>query len=278
MRSVARIRFGRTGNSFQHLVTGWSHDDGTRSWTIGHESMLRLPRQRGTYMLGASGMAFTAPKSPYQRLIIHVNGVDVVRFLLNGDFKIECVVPWNVLANASDVVIAFSHPDAVRPCDVSTVDDARWKAVGVDELTLRVGAPHEVSTFRALKVATGADTLPSPVIAPPAHFGPTNVPFRPLPSDWLSNPIFVHFIEAVLRNPDKVAIDDGVLALTFAELLQHAGGVAARIADLTEPGARVAICIPDSTWVAIAILGCLGAGRPFANLGTWKPCFVVFRA
>ncbi len=247
MRSVAHIGFGRSGNSFQHLVAGWSQDDGTRSWTIGHESVLTLPRPRqpGTYMLCATGMAFTTPKSPYQRLIIHVNGVEVGRFLLNGDFKIECVVPWNVLANASGVVIAFRHPDAVRPCDVSTVNDARWIAVGLDELTLRVAAPHEASTFRALKTAAAADALPSPVVAQPARFGPTNVPFRPLPSDWLSHPIFVHFMETVARNPDKVAIDDGVQALTFAEALQHASEVSARIADLTVPDAGVAICIPD---------------------------------
>jgi acyl carrier protein len=266
MRGVTRIGFGRSGNSFQHLVAGWSHDDGTRSWTIGHESTLTLPcpRQPAIYMLRAIGMAFTTPKSPYQRLIIRVNDVEVGRFLLNADFKIECAVPWNVLANASDVVIAFHHPDAVRPCDVSTVNDARWIAVGVDELTLRVAAPHEASTFRAVETASVADPLPSPVVAHPAQFGPKNVPFRPLPSDWLNHPIFVHFMETVARNPDKVAIDDGVQALTFAEALQHASAVSAQISELTAPSACVAICIPDSTWAAIAILACLGASRRFA--------------
>ncbi len=117
--------------------------------------MLPCPRRRATYLLTITGFAFAAPAVPFQRLLVEANGSEVGRFLLNGLFKVECVLPWNVLAEANELSIRFRHPDAVRPCDVSGIDDHRWIAVGFQELTL--SRPPAAALARSAGSAIPAD-------------------------------------------------------------------------------------------------------------------------
>src|SRR4051794_29508374 len=76
----------------------------------------------------------------------------------------------------------------------------------------------------------------------PVDFGgPTEVVYEPLPTDC---GVGFETVERVARrHPNKIAVWDGQFALTYAELLDRAYGLAERIAALVPAGGAVASII-----------------------------------
>jgi acyl carrier protein len=277
MRDGTQIEFGRQGNGFEYLLGGWSHNDSTRTWTIGHESQVLLPRprRRGTYVLTATGLPFVAAAVPFQRLIVQVNDTEVGRFLLNAPFKIECVLPWSLLADAAEILVRFRHPDAARPCDATSSRDRRWVAISFTDLTLSRAPAARSAELTAHRPPPGDDdddAVPAALRQRRAdQAGPKDVPFRRPGADWLQRPLMAHFADVAARIPGKVAVFDGKRSISFAEAMRFAASLSARIAAATPPGGRVAICLRNGAALPGTILACLAAGRSMALLDPDAP-------
>lgn len=258
-----RLVFGRDGDSFHTLAGGWSHDDLGITWTVGHDSALLLPspRGRGAYRLRLTGDAFVAASVPVQRLFVRANGTDVGSFSLASGFAITCDLPWHVMNGFEHLRIEFRHPDAVRPCDVTDSDDRRWIAIGFREIRLDRGG---VARARAIDPAGN-----SPLIN--ASNEVTGSPFRPLGAAWYERPVLERFAGIVARHGVRAAVDDGSTALSFTELERMARQIAGHIVAATAPGEAVCIALQGSVWLPAAVLGCLGAGRPYLLAGPDDP-------
>ena len=95
--------------------------------------------------------------------------------------------------------------------------------------------------------------------------------FTPFVFDKLELPVVDLFMEHVRATPDRIALDDGVKALSFARTAQIVRALAARIAEATKPGEAVAAAVPACIDFPIAMLACLAAGRIFVALDLHYP-------
>lgn len=75
------------------------------------------------------------------------------------------------------------------------------------------------------------------------------------------------------RFPHAVAVDDGRRQLTYREMLAAADGFAARLRDRAgiRPGDRVALCLPPTADLVVALLGVLRAGACYVPLDQRNP-------
>jgi salicylate---CoA ligase len=63
---------------------------------------------------------------------------------------------------------------------------------------------------------------------------------------WQGRPLGALLHEAAAVRPDAVALVDGELRLTYAQLLNRAGAAAARLAELgLQPGDRIVVQLPN---------------------------------
>src|SRR5260370_10027526 len=80
-------------------------------------------------------------------------------------------------------------------------------------------------------------------------------------SAWIEGSIFAHFELAAARDPHKVAVDDGVVRLTYRELRCAAQHLAHRIAMAVPVGRPVGILIGNGALFPVAALACLAVRR-----------------
>lgn len=103
------------------------------------------------------------------------------------------------------------------------------------------------------------------------HGGPTGLATAPLPLDAEESSAFALFELAVKRDPDAVAVTDGIVRLTYAALYDAARGLAGRIANCVPPGGVVVIALPNTPSAVVAILAANAAGRAFIVLDPAHP-------
>ncbi|WPZ32677.1 non-ribosomal peptide synthase/polyketide synthase [Thalassobaculum sp. OXR-137] len=124
------------------------------------------------------------------------------------------------------------------------------------------------------RIATRPDTplaalsvLPDPL--PPRR--PMPVPTgEPIRFGAIERSIPDHFADRAARHPDRVAIRTPQTALTYGALDRAARSLAAELLDRSAP-ARVALLVPHDERMAIAMLGCLQAGRCYVPLDPAQP-------
>ncbi|MBB5716422.1 AMP-binding protein [Sphingomonas aerophila] len=103
------------------------------------------------------------------------------------------------------------------------------------------------------------------------HHGPADRPFLPLPHD-LSDQLGLRPIERIASlYPDKIAIDDGRLQLTYAEVMDRAYGLAARIDASVPPGGVVASLIGTSAAAPIVVMACVASARTLVPIDAGHP-------
>ena len=96
-------------------------------------------------------------------------------------------------------------------------------------------------------------------------------PFDAFPDACKSRPV-IELLEAVVRrHPQRIALADAAVSITYADAWQAVAGWAECIAAATAPGDLVAILAPVATSSPIAMLACLAAGRPFVALDPGHP-------
>lgn len=104
----------------------------------------------------------------------------------------------------------------------------------------------------------------------PADFGgPTEVPYQPPPTDC---ELGFEIVERIARSaPDKVAVWDGRLALTYAELLNRAYGLAEAIEREVAADGVVASITHNGPAATAAMLAVIGCGRIHVPIDAGHP-------
>ena len=101
--------------------------------------------------------------------------------------------------------------------------------------------------------------------------GPTSRVFTRFRDEGLDRPIIEHLERVTRRHPNRLAVTDSDVSLTFAELWDGLSGLAETIAAETRPGDPIGIVLPTCSMFPVAALACLAAGRPFITLDPHHP-------
>ena len=84
-------------------------------------------------------------------------------------------------------------------------------------------------------------------------------------------PLFDVFAEVAARQPDHLAVDDGTVRLSYAELRDRALALGARIAARVPSDGLVGVAVPTTALYPVAWLACLAARRAFLPLDPHLP-------
>ena len=107
--------------------------------------------------------------------------------------------------------------------------------------------------------------------APPLDFGgPTDLAFEPFPETAEEGSVGDRFDEIARRYPDRLAIRDGNISLSFAELSALVGRIAAAAGVTPSPGV-VAVLLPHGYRFCAAVLGVMAAGHACVPLDAEHP-------
>ena len=102
--------------------------------------------------------------------------------------------------------------------------------------------------------------------------GPTDVPYNPeRAADFERVGGFEVIAQTARENPDRVAVDDGQDALTYAQFVDRVYGLAERLNTLAEDSAIVASVIPNNVAAPIAIMACALTGRILVPIDAAHP-------
>lgn len=101
--------------------------------------------------------------------------------------------------------------------------------------------------------------------------GPEEVAYTPLP-DRPEEVLSIAQVERVVRaHAEKVAIFDGVVRLTYADLLDRIYGLAHRIAATVEPGGVLAAVVHSGALAPVAVMTSVISGRVLALIDAGHP-------
>jgi hypothetical protein len=163
------VSFGEAGNAEEFPGFGWALPEAGHAWTEGPESglMLPAPGAAGSYLVTLRvnpflyGGAVTG-----QRLTVLANGGEVGDFVVREKTSVECVVPLSLVRKRPEwLALTFRHPDAVRPADISDLQDERRLAFSFEAIRLRCqaapedAAPAGSGTAAATDAAAGEGLL-----------------------------------------------------------------------------------------------------------------------
>src|SRR5262245_17514070 len=101
----------------------------------------------------------------------------------------------------------------------------------------------------------------SPSSRPLDFRGPTDIAFEAFEAHWIELPIMERFKVIAERHPNKIAVDDGTIQLTYSQLERAATHLAGRIDANVAPSASVGILIQNNSRFQIGALACLSVGR-----------------
>ena len=104
------------------------------------------------------------------------------------------------------------------------------------------------------------------------HGGPVDRTFEPFPPEALQGSILDRFLFVADRHSGRLAVQDADQSLTYAELAEHSRRIASALQAAVKgrPG-PIATLLPNDARLPPALLGALGAGRPFIPLDIDHP-------
>jgi len=106
----------------------------------------------------------------------------------------------------------------------------------------------------------------------PVDFGgPENLPFTPLSGDSAEILGLHTLAEMAARNPEKIAIFDGQISLTYAQVLDRTYGLAHRLAAELPLGAPVVSLLFGNAAAPVIILACVAAGLTLIPIDAGHP-------
>ncbi len=147
------IGFGSAGNSLAFLGGGWAASEPEFTWAVGDESHLVFSRQDAApeTFLTLDVIPFVhLPTLPSQRLIVSVNDMVVGSADLTRPTLLGYRIPRGLVRRAERMVVTLQHPDAVRPKELSEVDDDRRLAFAVIEVKL-----YKAATAASVRLPPG---------------------------------------------------------------------------------------------------------------------------
>ena len=104
------------------------------------------------------------------------------------------------------------------------------------------------------------------------HGGPVDRAFENFPVSALEGSLVDRFLFVAERHADRLAVQDASVSLTYAEVAGRAKRIASALQEAVEgrPG-PIATLLPNDARLPAALLGALGAGRPFVPLDIDHP-------
>ncbi len=100
---------------------------------------------------------------------------------------------------------------------------------------------------------------------------PLDVPFTPYEESFCDRPVIEVIADVARRRPDHIAIDDGTVRLTYAQLYTMACQLSHGISRANLPSGPVGVKLRNVVFYLVAILGCVAAGRPCILLSQDNP-------
>lgn len=109
--------------------------------------------------------------------------------------------------------------------------------------------------------------------APPLdYYGPINVPYTPLPPDYLDVPLFTLFAHQARQRPDKIAIWDDQGGYTYDALYRHACHIAQALGpSVGKEQQPIGLWLENDKRFIAGMLAALAVGRPYVGLDITLP-------
>jgi hypothetical protein len=129
---ILELDFKRSGNAKAYLGRGWSAPEGTSTWTLGEESIIRFksPAPPGPFLLRMTYSCFVSEQVPLQPLDCYINDHLIASFTEDNrkvSFR-EFRFGPSVFQGVDESVIRLEHPFAAAPSKFSKVNDDRCLA------------------------------------------------------------------------------------------------------------------------------------------------------
>ncbi|QXH74442.1 hypothetical protein KSS92_08045 [Pseudomonas atacamensis] len=145
LSSIALIRPGviyMFDRKSRQLVKGWGAPEAWGTWSEGHDAeiALRVPVQAKSISIKA--LAFVLPPTLAQRVVVRLNGVEVLSTRLTAFQGNSLEIPLNeevrqTLPEDGAVRLELHLPDAVSPRSLGVSDDARVMGLGVESVSVQ---------------------------------------------------------------------------------------------------------------------------------------------
>ncbi|CEJ12252.1 Plipastatin synthase subunit E [bacterium YEK0313] len=140
---------------------------------------------------------------------------------------------------------------------------------------------HEGFAQQALSLAGSAIPAP-PVGEPPIVWskpplraldagGPVDHPFEALGASFADVPVMQHVRRIATRHPDKPAIADDAVELSYGQLVEAVAWLAGRMAAVTAQGEAVGLLLGNSAWFPVGLLAGLECDRLVVPLNPRDP-------
>lgn len=101
--------------------------------------------------------------------------------------------------------------------------------------------------------------------------GPVDHPFEALGAGFADVPVMQHVRRIADRHPDKTAIADDGVALTYRQLVEAVAWLAGRMAAVTAQGEAVGLLLGNSAWFPVGLLAGLECDRLVVPLNPRDP-------
>jgi hypothetical protein len=133
------VSFDDKGNAADFILDGWSFQEATHIWTLGHSSGIAFapPIDGNRYTLELLLWPFTVfNRHPEQRLDVLVNDENIGTFFVRQQVYLKCRLPLLEPNKDGKATVRFLHPDAARPSDFQLGDDARLLSFAFKKLKI----------------------------------------------------------------------------------------------------------------------------------------------
>lgn len=126
----------------RQLVSGWSTPENWGTWTEGQQAKMELRVLPPVSSIVIDALAFIQPRHPGQRVIVSLNGQQVLETRLTQFQGNRLEVPISAalnqrLGNDDRLDIELQLPDAVSPRQLGINDDSRMMGLGLKTLTVQ---------------------------------------------------------------------------------------------------------------------------------------------
>lgn len=110
-----------------------------------------------------------------------------------------------------------------------------------------------------------------PAVRPLDAGGPVDHPFEALGCQFADVPVMQHVRRVAAQHPDKLAVADDAVALTYRQLVDAVSWLAGRIAAVTAQGEAVGLLLGNSAWFPVGLLAGLECDRLVVPLNPRDP-------
>ena len=126
----------------RQLAKGWSRPESWGTWTEGRQAKIQLRVQPPVRSIVIDALAFISPGHPDQRVIVSLNGQQVLDTRLTQFQGNRLEIPISAalnqrLGNDDRLDIELQLPDAVSPQQLGINDDSRIMGLGLKTLTVQ---------------------------------------------------------------------------------------------------------------------------------------------